>query len=154
MDQTMTLTEDLIWTARAYVYQHFAETTLAPTVVDVAAQFQLSRAEAIEVFDELHARHAFFLEPGMHDIRIANPFSAVLTDFIVQAKGRAYYANCAWDALGIAAALHSDAVINATYAEDDAPITVTICDGQVHHPEAVVHLLVPFQNWYDDMVFT
>ena len=47
-----------------------------------------------------------------------------------------------------------DAIIKATYAEDDAPITFTIRDGQVHHPEAVVHLLVPFQNWYDDMVFT
>ena len=150
----MTHTDDLIWTVRAYVYQHFAETTLAPTVADIAAHFQLSDAEAIEVLDELHARHALFLEPGTHDIRIANPFSAVPTDFVVQAQGRDYYANCAWDALGIAAALHSDAVINATYAEDDAPITFTLRDGQVQHPSAVVHLLVPFQHWYDDMVFT
>ncbi|MBI5567879.1 MAG: hypothetical protein HY870_23485, partial [Chloroflexi bacterium] len=139
----MTPTDDLIWNTRAYVYQHFAATTLAPTVADVAAHFQLSDAETIEVFDELNNRHAFFLEPGTHAIRIANPFSAVPTDFVVQAQGRAYYANCAWDALGIAAALHSDAVINATYAEDDAPLTLTIHDGQVQQPEAVVHLLVP-----------
>ena len=150
----MTLAEDLIWNVRAFVYQHFADTTHAPTVADVAAHFQLSHAEAIEVFDELNARHALFLEQGTHDIRMANPFSAVPTEFVVQAQGRAYYANCAWDALGIVAALHSDAVIKATYAEDDAPITFTIRDGQVQHPEAVVHLLVPFQNWYDDMVFT
>jgi hypothetical protein len=123
-------------------------------VADVAAYFQLGNDEAIELFDELNARHAFFLEPGTHDIRIANPFSAVPTDFVVRAQGRAYYANCAWDALGIEAALHSDAVINATYAEDDVPLTFTIRDGHVQHPEAVVHLLVPFQHWYDDMVFT
>ena len=151
---SMTLTNELIWNARAYVYQHFAQTTHAPTVDDVAAHFQLGREETIEMFDELNARHAFFLEPGTHDIRIANPFSAVPTDFVVQAQDKAYYANCAWDALGIAAALHSDAIINTTYAEDEAPITFTIRDGQVQHPEAVVHLLVPFQNWYDDMVFT
>lgn len=150
----MNLTEDLIWNARAYVYQHFAETTFAPSLDAVAAHFQLSREETIEVFDELNARHAFFLEPGTHDIRIANPFSAVPTDFIVQVQSKAYYANCAWDALGIAAALHSDAVINATYAEDDAPLALTIRDGHVQHLEAVVHLLVPFANWYDDMVFT
>lgn len=150
----MSFTNDLIWNVRVYVYQHFADTTLAPTVADVAAHLQLSHAETIEVFDELNARHAFFLEPGTHDIRIANPFSAVSTDFIVQARDKAYYANCAWDALGIAAALHSNAVINTTYAEDDAPLTFTIRGGQVQHPEAVVHLLVPFQNWYDDMIFT
>ncbi len=150
----MTLTDELIWNARAYVYQHLADTTHAPTMDDVAVHLQLSHAEAIEVFDELNARHAFFLEPGTHDIRIANPFSGVPTDFIVRTQGKAYYANCAWDALGIAAALHSDAVINATYAEDDAPLTFTICAGQMQQPEAVVHLLVPFQNWHDDMVFT
>jgi hypothetical protein len=150
----MTLTDDLIWNVRAYIYQHLVETTHAPTVADVATHFRSSIDEAIELFDELNARHAIFLEPGTHDIRIANPFSGVPTDFVVQAQGKTYYANCAWDALGVAATLHSEAVINATYAEDDAPVMFTIRGGQVQHPEAVVHVLVPFQHWYDDMVFT
>jgi hypothetical protein len=146
--------DDLIWAVRAFVYQYLAETTHAPSVADVAAHFQLSDEEASGLFDELNARHAFFLEPGTHDIRIANPFSAIPTDFVVQARGHAYYANCAWDSLGVAAALHSDATIRATYAKDDAPLTLAIRDGQVTHPEAVVHLLVPFREWYKDMVFT
>ena len=146
--------DDLIWTVRAFAYQFLAETAHAPTVADVATHFQLSPDEASGLFDELNARHAFFLEPGTHDIRIANPFSAIPTDFVVQARGKAYYANCAWDALGVAAALHSEAVIEATYAEDDTPLTLTIRDGHVTHPEAVVHVLVPFRDWYKDMVFT
>ena len=147
-------THPLLWQARAYIYQHFADTAHPPTVDQVVDHFSLTRQAGEALFHELDRLHAFFLDPGTLDIRIANPFSAVPTDFVVQAQDKAYYANCAWDALGIAAALHSDAVINATYAEDDAPLTFTIRDGQVQHPKAVVHLLVPFQHWYDDMVFT
>lgn len=148
------VTDDLIWSVRAFVYQRFADTARAANVDEVAAQFHLTRDAAAEVYAELDRRHAFFLEPGTYDIRIANPFSAVPTDFVVRAQGREYWANCAWDSLGIAAALHSDAVINTTYAEDDVPLTLTISNGVVHHPAAVVHLLVPVQHWYDDMVFT
>jgi hypothetical protein len=149
-----TLNEDAIWTARAFVYEHFASTTRAPTVAEAAARLKLTLEEATAIYEELDRRHAFFLEPGTHDIRIANPFSAIPTCFIVQAQGREYWANCAWDSLGVAAALHSDAVINATYAEDDQPFSLVVRDGQVNHPGAVVHLLVPVQHWYDDMVFT
>lgn len=148
------ITDDLIWAVRAFVYQRFADTARAVNIDEVAAQFRLTQDVAAEVFNELDRRHAFFLEPGTHDIRIANPFSAVPTDFVVRAQGREYWANCAWDSLGIAAALHCDAEINATYAEDDQPLMLTIRDGVVHHPPAVVHLLVPVRNWYDDMIFT
>ena len=72
----------------------------------------------------------------------------------MQAQGRSYWANCAWDALGIPAALHSDAVVEATYAGSEQPLTLTIRDGQVAAVGAVAHFLVPFERWYDDMVFT
>ena len=39
---------------------------------------------------------------------MANPFSAVPTPYRVQADGRSWFANCAWDAFGICAALHVD----------------------------------------------
>ena len=146
--------DNLLWDVRAFVYSHFAATAQPPTVAETAARFDIDVEEATAIYLELNRRHAFFLEPGTLSIRIANPFSAVPTSFRVHAQGRFYWANCAWDALGIPAALHSDAIVEATYAGSEQPLTLAIRDGQVAAVDAMAHFLVPFDRWYDDMVFT
>ena len=62
---------------------------------------------------------------------MANPFSGIPTDFKVHANGKTYYANCAWDMLGIPAALHTDAVIEAVCTESNEKVQVEIKDGQI-----------------------
>jgi hypothetical protein len=84
---------------------------------------------------------------------MANPFSAVPTAFRVQANGRAYWANCAWDALGIPAALDADARIEARCPAGE-PIGIAVTDGQVRGEGAVAHFAVPFRQWYDDLIAT
>lgn len=144
----------LIWQIRAFIYRSFAETTQPPDLQSVARHFQLGQAEVEQVYRELDQRHAFFLEPGSLDIRIANPFSAIPTDFVVEANGRRYWANCGWDALGIPAALHQDAYVTAACAFTGEPIHLRIQDGELCPTSAVVHFVVPFDRWYEDMVFT
>ena len=68
-----------IWEIRAFVYDHFKETTHPPSVDDTAARFDLSNEEAVSAYEELNQRHAFFLEPGTHNILMASPFSAIET---------------------------------------------------------------------------
>ena len=145
---------DLIWQVRAFIYRSFAETAQPPDPKSVARHFQLGPAEVAQVYRELDERHAFFLEPGTMDIRIANPFSAIPTDFVVEANGKRYWANCGWDALGIPAALHADARINAACAYSGEPITFHVQNGQLAPTSAVVHFVVPFARWYEDMIFT
>ncbi len=152
--QADALEESLLWDVRAFVYQTFAAASQPPTVADTAARFQIGVDEATALYHELDGRHAFFLEPGTTDIRIANPFSAVPTGFRVEVLGRSYWANCAWDALGIPAALHADALIEATDSGGGEPLLLSVRDGQLHGDGAVAHFVVPFDNWYDDMVFT
>ncbi len=146
--------QEQLWQARAYIYQRFADTAQPPTVDQVAGHFGLTRQAGEALFHELDRVHAFFLEPGTLDIHIANPFSAVPTGFRVTAKGRSYWANCGWDALGIPAALHADATIQATCAQSGKPLALTVEDGRLLPTDAVVHFLVPFARWYEDMVFT
>ncbi len=143
-----------IWDVRAFVYQHFADTTHAPSVDETAKHFNLSNEEAGEIYKELNNRHAFFLEPETLTIRMANPFSAIPTDFKVHANGKTYFANCAWDMLGIPAALHCDAVIDAVFTESNESVQLEIRDGKVTNSEYLVHFPVPFARWYDDLVFT
>ena len=147
-------THPLLWQARAYIYQHFADTAHPPTVDQVVDHFSLTRQAGEALFHELDRLHAFFLDPGTLNIRIANPFSAVPTDFRVHAQGQEYWANCGWDALGIPAALHADATIDAACAQSGEPLSLTVKDGRLLPTDAVVHFLVPFARWYEDMIFT
>lgn len=153
------MNEPLLWQVRHFVYSHFAETTRPPTVEETAAHFNISAGEAGELYKELHNRHAFFLEPGALAIRMANPFSGIPTDFKVHANGKTYFANCAWDMLGIPAALHCDAIIDAVCTESNEIVQLEVKDRQITNPQStdsqlLIHFPLPFARWYDDLVFT
>ena len=146
--------EDTLWGIRAFVYRHIEETTRPPLLEETAARFGLTFEQTAAAYEELHGRHAFFLKPGTLVILMANPFSAVETPFIVHANNKTYYANCAWDSLGIPAALHSDAKIEARCAQSGDAICLQVTDGQVSGSDALVHFLIPFRDWYSDLSFT
>jgi Alkylmercury lyase len=123
--------DSLLWQVRYLVYSHFADTTHPPSVDETARHFKISVEEASALYQELHNRHAFFLEPGTLSIRMANPFSRIPTAFKVRANGKTYFANCAWDMFGIPAALHTDAVIEAVCTESNGPVQLEIKNGQI-----------------------
>ena len=154
------ITDTLLWKTRAFVYNHFADTTHPPSVEDAAQHFNIITEEAGELYKELHNRHSFFLEPNTLTIRMANPFSGIPTDFKVHANGKTYFANCAWDMLGIPATLHCDAVIDAVFTESSEAIQLEVKDGKVTNyaqggsSSLLIHFPLPFSRWYDDLVFT
>jgi hypothetical protein len=159
------INDTLLWQIRHFVYTRFADTTLPPSVDVTTAHFNITTAEASEYYQELHNRHAFFLEPETLTIRMANPFSGIPTDFKVHANGKTYYANCAWDMLGIPAALHADAVIEAVCTESNETVKLDVKNGNIALAAVpggedaalsslLVHFPLPFSRWYDDLVFT
>jgi hypothetical protein len=158
------MNHSLLWQIRHFVYNHFADTTHPPSVEETAQHFNISTEEASEYYKELHNRHASFLEPETLTVRMANPFSGIPTDFKVHADGKTYFANCAWDMLGIPAALHTDAVIEAVCTESNEKVQIKIKDGQITNPQStsdrstdsqlLIHFPLPFARWYDDLVFT
>jgi hypothetical protein len=161
----MTINESILWQTRAFVYNYFADTTHAPSVDETANHFNISVEEAGELYKELHNRHAFFLEPETLTIRMANPFSGIPTEFKVHANGKTYFANCAWDMLGIPIVLHCNAIIEAVFTESNETVQLEIRDGKVAQAAVLgggdaalgsllVHFPLPFARWYDDLVFT
>lgn len=145
----------LIWLVRTYIYEHFVATTCAPSLSQLAAHFGLTTDDAFAALSALHQQHALFLDAETNTIRIANPFSAVPTDFVTEIGGKRYWANCAWDSLGIVVATGaSSATVYTSCAADQQPLLVEVSEGTVVDSGAVAHVLVPFRHWYDDMVFT
>jgi hypothetical protein len=145
--------DDLDWSARLFVYRFLVERERAPTPDETATALGISVERARGAYKRLHRRHALFLEPGTLDVRMAHPFAAHPTRFRVHAGGHVYYANCAWDMLGIPAALHADAHIEAVYSDSSEHAQFTVVDGHVHG-NGVVSFALPFRLWYDDLIYT
>jgi Alkylmercury lyase len=137
------------------IYRVTADTSIVPTSSEVARKIDIDEADVLDAFAGLHAKRLLVPEPGDPSrIRMAPPFSGIATAFPVEANGKRYYANCVWDAYGIAAALHTDAIIPASDGYTGEPLTLEVKnDKPVLHPY-VVHFAVPAAQWWDDIVFT
>ena len=85
---------------------------------------------------------------------MAPPFSGIATAFPVEANGKDYFANCVWDAYGIAAALHCDIVSRASDGHTGEPLTLEVKNGQPILKPYVAHFAVPAAHWWDNLIFT
>jgi hypothetical protein len=137
------------------VYRLTAGTAKVPTSLEVAAAEGTGRQEVEAAFGRLHGQRLLVPEPGDPGrLRMAPPFSGVETPFPVEARGRRYYANCVWDALGVAAALHTDAVIPAADGSTGEPITLEVRGGRPVPVDCVIHFAVPAARWWEDILYT
>ena len=139
---------------RNLTYRMFVDLGRAPTAEEVARAAEVSSTEVEAAWRELHLAHALVLDPNTSEIRMANPFSAVRTPYRVNAAGRSWYGNCAWDALGICAALHEDGQIETSCPDCGEAIALEVRDQRVDDERLLFHCLVPAARWWDDIVFT
>ena len=140
---------------RNHLYGSFVSTGNAPTPAQTASELDLSEGEAQDAYRRLHDAHALVLHPGTTGIRMLNPFSAVETPHRVEAGGSSWFANCAWDALGIPAALHVDGVVRSACADCGEPLELEVREGTlVRGADLLVHFVVPARRWWDDIAFT
>ena len=147
-------TDTLDRDVRRHVFQHFLEAALPPTANQTAAALGISLAEARAAYEHLAADHVFVLEPGTLDIRMANPLSAIPTDFPVTVEGKRFYGACAWDALGVVAMLGGTGIIRTNCGCCGEPMTLKLVDSKLRSPVGVVHFAVPVAHWWDDIVYT
>ena len=139
---------------RNSTYSLFVDLGRAPTVEEAAEAAGSTVAEVEAGWRRLHEAHALVLSAGTTEIRMANPFSAVPTAHRVQADGRWWYANCAWDAFGICAALHAEGRVETSCPDCGEPIAVEVRDERPDDESLLFHCLVPAARWWDDIVFT
>jgi Alkylmercury lyase len=139
---------------RSLTYGLFVQLGRAPTVSEVGGAAGLTRADVVSGWQRLHEQHALVLDPATGELRMANPFSAVPTRYRVHADGRWWYANCAWDAFGICAALHVDGRIETSCPDCGEALNVEVRKQRPDDESLLFHCLVPAARWWDDIVFT
>jgi Alkylmercury lyase len=140
---------------RNITYSMFVELGRAPRAADVAGRApERTEAEVCAGWRRLAAEHALVLDQLQSELRMANPFSAVPTAHRVHARGRWWYANCAWDAFGICSALGVDGRIESSCSDCAQALSIDVRDGHPSDETLVFHCLVPAAHWWDDIVFT
>lgn len=133
---------------RNLTYRMFVDGGRAPTVDEVAREGDLTSAEVQASWRELHRAHALVLKPATTEIRMANPFSAVPTAHRVHAAGRWWYGNCAWDAVGICAALQADGQLETSCPDCGERIALAVRDQRVDDERLLFHCLVSAAHWW------
>jgi hypothetical protein len=146
--------EELDPQVRLSVYRHFARIGQAPSLSDTACDLGIEPAAISASLERLAANRILVLDPTSHQLWMAMPFSAVPTDFRVTSDERAWWANCAWDALGISAMLQIPAEIRTSCSDCGDPAPVQTNGHALVAGDAVVHFAVPAAAWWDDIGFT
>jgi hypothetical protein len=136
------------------IYAHIAATTNTPDVAQVAGALGAAPGEIREAFGRLYRKRVLVLEPDGETIRMAPPFSGIATQHRAVVGGKEYAANCAWDALGVPAALHAEAEVFSRCEQSLEALHIRVRGGRPEPVPCVIHFAVPAAHWWDDIVHT
>ena len=121
---------------RARIFAAFAATGGPPEVEDGPVLRSLADQHVVVLDDDAR-------------VAMAHPFAAEREGATrVEGRGRTWFGNCAWDGLGLVAALGLD---EATVSSTGVTVRVR---GGVPLDAAVFHVLVPARHWWEDVWFT
>jgi len=121
---------------RREIFETFAATGSPPYVA------------AEPALEGLAEQHVVVLDRSGSRIHMAHPFAAHREGTRVDAGARTWWGSCAWDGLGIAAAL---GLREATVVSNEVELHVR--DGRVGG-EGVFHVALPAAEWWADIRFT
>jgi hypothetical protein len=121
---------------RAEIFRHFTQSGAPPELPGSP---------------ELHAlaeRHVVVLDDDGR-IRMAHPFAGHREGARVEAAGRTWWGNCAWDGFGI---VHALKLAEATVTAQGIGVRTT--DGVPEETDTVFDVAVPAAHWWDDVAHT
>lgn len=118
----------------------------------------LSRADTVALVEELVDAHSVAVVKGTSRILMAWPFSAIATPFVVHARGKTWFANCAWDAVAFHAMLDEDDVAVDSFCHHcGGRIRIELRGGRatlVEPATTIVYLALRPTEWWEDIITT
>ena len=140
---------------RLHIYRSFLAHGAPPAVAETARSLSMTEGDAALAYQRLADARVIVLRPGTHDVLMAAPLSAVPTRYRVTPEGgRAYFANCIWDAMGVFTILGQDGDIDTSCPDCEESFELRIRNNALETSDAVVHFAVSAADWWKDIVFT
>jgi alkylmercury lyase-like protein len=139
---------------RSAVYRRFANTGRSPTIDDLREAVDVSAEDVREAYRRLYAKRMLVPAGDFASIRMAPPFSGVPTQHCVTVNDTNYFANCAWDAYGVVAALGGTGEIVSRCEQTLEPLVQHLTPKGPPPSKWCFHCVVPAADWWNDIVFT
>ncbi len=136
------------------IYDHFARRAWRPSVGDVAERLEMDAPSVLAAYRRLAGERLLVLDDDGSSIRMAPPFSGVPTQHVAEVGESEYFANCAWDVLGIVAALGRPGVVHSRCERSRELFRLEVGDDGPEASDWLFHTPVPAAAWWDDIVFT
>lgn len=138
---------------RVAVYDHFVHAGGAPDPAELAVRLEVAETDLGASYRRLAKQRALVLNAD-GAIAMAIPFSATPTDVTVRGPGVTWWANCAFDGLGIPTMLSCDAVVETACPQSGASIEVIIHQGEPTSAGCTLHMAVPLARWWNNIADT
>jgi hypothetical protein len=139
---------------RARIYETLLQRGLPPTCAELGAQFGETAQSIRATLNGAKMGKTIHMRPDGSEILMAGPFAAGPTAFRVIGHSAAWWANCIWDAFGVAV-IAGEPTHVATHCPDcNDPIDFRADPSTPPAGDTVAHFLVPAKRWYDDLEFT
>lgn len=139
---------------RELVYTRLLAEARTTSKEEIAKWLSLSIEDVDTSLRRLAEAHMIVLQPRSGEILMANPFSAVPTQFVVRAGVKEWWGNCIWDALGILAMVDQDGSIHTSCQDCGEDLRLEVAGGKMLPEQSIVHFAVPAAHWWEDIVFT
>lgn len=141
-------------TLRTTVYRHLATTGRSPTLDVMREAIGATNEQVKDGYRRLYAKRMLVPADDFASVRMAPPFSGIPTQHRATVDGTEYFANCAWDAFGVVAALGGTGDVLSRCEQTLEPLLLHLTIDGPPPSGWLFHCVVPAAAWWNDIVFT
>jgi len=148
---------------RVFVYDTIARRGRPPASTEIGVHFGITPDDARGAVADAGLGHAMFPDPYTGEIAIAGPVAGIPTSYRVSANGVTWFANSAWDMLGVAAMFMTEVTIETRCTDCGDPVKFFLDPHAFpafsfpkgsKDEKAIIHFLMPARQWHDDIAAT
>jgi hypothetical protein len=142
------------------VYDTIARRGRPPASTEIGAHFGITPDDARGAVADAAMGKDLFPDPHTGEIAIAGPVAGNPTSYRVSANGVTWFANSAWDMMGVAAMFLAEVAIETKCTDCGEPVKFFLdplafpafrfVKGSMDE-KALVHFLVPPRQWHEDI---
>jgi hypothetical protein len=133
-----------------HLISHVVETGHAPGFAQLAARAGMSERVTEQALKELAEIHGVILVPNSLKVWSLHPFALIPTSFWVSSVQGGWWANCAWCALAIGAALKAGVNISASHGAEAERLEFRIDRGVASRDDLLLHFPYPPEKWWEN----
>jgi hypothetical protein len=134
----------------AAIIRHVADKGFAPSMNVLHDELGWPESLVESTLEQLAEIRGVILKPNSFHVWAIHPFSLMPTATWVTARTGAWWANCAWCALGIGAALRQDIRVVTRAGAERKPLEFQIGDGRPSDDRLVIHFPFRPHEWWSN----